>query len=52
MVLWTEHAGNSSWVRRELLWAREQRLTRTNFHLIVLKLREVGFLRKAAPTPT
>ncbi|MFM9884235.1 MAG: toll/interleukin-1 receptor domain-containing protein [Burkholderiales bacterium] len=42
VVLWTEHAGNSSWVKRELLWAREQRLTRTNFHIIVLKLREVA----------
>lgn len=41
VVLWTEHAAHSAWVRQEFRWAHEMRRRRPAFHLILLKLRDV-----------
>jgi hypothetical protein len=41
VVLWTEHAADSEWVKRELFWARELRRRRADFHVILLRLRDV-----------
>jgi hypothetical protein len=41
VVLWTEHAAYSEWVKRELLWASELRRHHADFHVILLKLRDV-----------
>lgn len=41
VVLWTEHAAHSAWVRQEFRWAHEMRRRRPAFHLILLNLRDV-----------
>jgi hypothetical protein len=41
VVLWTEHAAQSDWVKREFLWADELRRSRPAFDMILLKLRNV-----------
>ncbi len=41
VMLWTEHAAASDWVRQECSWAHELGQSRQPFHLILLKLRDV-----------
>ena len=40
ILLWTEAAGKSRWVRKEIEWASEKASNDPNFHFVVLKLDE------------
>ena len=42
VILWTEHAADSDWVRKELKWAQELGQSRPGFELILLRLRDVA----------
>jgi TIR domain len=41
VMMWTEHAARSAWVRQEFAWAHELGRSRPGFQLILLKLRDV-----------
>ncbi len=40
ILLWTKAAGESRWVRKEILWASEKASRDPDFHFVVLKLDE------------